>query len=64
VIGGRVDPLIGAALGGRTWADIEALRPDVALLGVCALDPVAGAAAFDPEDAEIKRAAGRKASIV
>jgi DeoR/GlpR family transcriptional regulator of sugar metabolism len=27
-----------------------------ALLGVCALDPVAGAAAFDPEDSEIKRA--------
>jgi DeoR/GlpR family transcriptional regulator of sugar metabolism len=56
LIGGRVSPQIGAALGGRALADIEALRPDLAFLGVCALDPVAGIAAFDPEDAEIKRA--------
>ena len=64
LIGGRVDPRIGAALGGRTLADIEALRPDLALLGVCALDPVAGAAAFDPEDAEIKRALLRNSGRV
>jgi DeoR/GlpR family transcriptional regulator of sugar metabolism len=56
LIGGRLDPHIGAALGGRTLADVEALRPDLAFLGVCALDPVEGIAAFDPEDAEIKRA--------
>jgi DeoR/GlpR family transcriptional regulator of sugar metabolism len=56
LIGGRVDAQTGAALGGRTLADVEALRPELALLGVCALDPVAGIAAFDPEDAEIKRA--------
>jgi DeoR/GlpR family transcriptional regulator of sugar metabolism len=56
LIGGRVDPRIGAALGGRTLADVGALRPELALLGVCALDPFEGAAAFDPEDAEIKRA--------
>jgi DeoR/GlpR family transcriptional regulator of sugar metabolism len=64
LIGGRVDPRIGAALGGRTLADIEALRPDLALLGVCALDPIAGAAAFDPEDAEIKRALFRNSTSV
>ena len=56
LIGGRIDPHIGAALGGRTLGDVEALRPDLAFLGVCALDPVGGIAAFDPEDAEIKRA--------
>jgi len=56
LIGGRVDARIGAALGGRTLADVEALRPELALLGVCALDPLGGIAAFDPEDAEIKRA--------
>jgi DeoR/GlpR family transcriptional regulator of sugar metabolism len=55
LIGGRVSREIGAALGGRTLADVEALRPELAFLGVCALDPVAGIAAFDPEDAEIKR---------
>jgi DeoR/GlpR family transcriptional regulator of sugar metabolism len=64
LIGGRVDARIGAALGGRTLADIEALRPELALLGVCALDPVAGVAAFDPEDAEIKRALLRNSSGV
>jgi DeoR/GlpR family transcriptional regulator of sugar metabolism len=64
LIGGRVSREVGAALGGRTLADIEALRPDLALLGVCALDPVAGVAAFDPEDAEIKRALLRNSSRV
>jgi DeoR/GlpR family transcriptional regulator of sugar metabolism len=64
LIGGRVDSRIGAAVGGRTLSDVEALRPDLALLGVCALDPVAGAAAFDPEDAEIKRALFRNSASV
>jgi DeoR/GlpR family transcriptional regulator of sugar metabolism len=64
LIGGRVDPRIGAALGGRTLADVEALRPELAFLGVCALDPAAGAAAFDPEDAEIKRALLRNSGRV
>jgi DeoR/GlpR family transcriptional regulator of sugar metabolism len=64
LIEGRVDARIGAALGGRTLADIEALRPELALLGVCALDPAAGVAAFDPEDAEIKRALLRNSSRV
>jgi DeoR/GlpR family transcriptional regulator of sugar metabolism len=64
LIGGRVSREVGAALGGRTLADIEALRPELALLGVCALDPVAGLAAFDPEDAEIKRALLRNSSRV
>jgi DeoR/GlpR family transcriptional regulator of sugar metabolism len=64
LIGGRVSHEIGAALGGRTLADIEALRPDLALLGVCALDPLEGVAAFDPGDAEIKRAILRNSSRV
>ena len=64
LIGGRVSREIGAALGGRALAEIEALRPELALLGVCALDPVAGAAAFDPEDAEIKRALLRNSGRV
>ena len=64
LIGGRVDPKVGAALGGRTLADIEALRPDLALLGICALDPLGGVAAFDPEDADIKRALLRGPSRV
>jgi DeoR/GlpR family transcriptional regulator of sugar metabolism len=68
LIGGRVSREIGAAVGGRTLADVEALRPELAFLGVCALDALEGIGAFDPEDAEIKRAllrnAGRIAAAV
>ena len=49
-------------------ADVEALRPELAFLGVCALDPLEGIGAFDPEDAEIKRAllrnSGRLAAAI
>jgi DeoR/GlpR family transcriptional regulator of sugar metabolism len=55
LIGGRMSREVGAALGGRTLVEVEALRPELTLLGVCALDPVEGICAFDPEDAEIKR---------
>jgi DeoR/GlpR family transcriptional regulator of sugar metabolism len=64
LIGGRVSREIGAAVGGRTLADIEALRPELTLLGVCALDPIEGIAAFDPEDAEIKRTLLRNSTRV
>ena len=64
LIGGRVSRAIGAALGGRTLVDVEALRPELALLGICALDPAGGIAAFDPEDAEIKRAILRNSGRV
>jgi len=37
------------------------VRPDLVLLGVCALDPAAGVAAFNAEDADIKRALLRNA---
>jgi DeoR/GlpR family transcriptional regulator of sugar metabolism len=64
LIGGRVSRETGAAVGGRTLADVEALRPELAFLGVCALDPLEGIAAFDPEDAEIKRALLRNSGSV
>jgi DeoR/GlpR family transcriptional regulator of sugar metabolism len=64
LIGGRVDPYVGAAVGGRALADIEAMRPDLVLIGVCAVDPAGGISAFNAEDAEIKRALLRNASSV
>ena len=64
LIGGRVSRETGAAVGGRTLADVEALRPELAFLGVCALDPLEGIAAFDPDDAEIKRALLRNSGCV
>ncbi len=64
VIGGRIDPRIGAALGLRAMRDLAAIRIDLALLGACAVDAVAGLAAFDLEDAEFKREAAQAAVTV
>ncbi len=64
LIGGRVDPHVGAAIGGRALREIEAMRPDLVLIGVCAVDPAAGIAAFNAEDAEFKRALIRNAGSV
>lgn len=64
MIGGRIDPRCGAALGLRALRDLNAIRIDLALLGACAVDATAGLAAFDLEDAEFKRAAAQGASIV
>jgi len=63
VIGGRVDPRSGAALGARALRDAREIRVDLAFLGACAVDVRAGVAAFDAEEAEFKRliAEGAKA---
>ena len=63
VIGGRVDPRSGAALGARALRDAREIRVDLAFLGACAVDAEAGVAAFDAEEAEFKRliAEGAKA---
>ncbi len=55
VIGGLVDRGTGGAFGARALRDIADLRPDVYLLGVCALDPGAGIATFGFDEAEFKR---------
>ena len=55
MLGGRVDPLVGAAVGARALAEAEGLRPDLALLGACGLDPEAGVTAHSVEDAAFKR---------
>ena len=56
LIGGLVDPRSGSAFGARALRDIAELRPDVYLLGACALDAAAGIAAFGCDEAEFKRA--------
>jgi DeoR/GlpR family transcriptional regulator of sugar metabolism len=55
-IGGQVNPLIGAAVDGRALRLILELRPDLLLLGICAIDADDGIAAFHSEDAQMKRA--------
>ena len=56
VIGGRVDQRTGSALGARSLRDVADLRPDVYLLGTCALDAEAGITVFGFDEAEFKRA--------
>lgn len=55
LLGGRVDPVVGASVGARALAEAEGLRPDLALLGACGLDPEAGVTAHSVEDAAFKR---------
>jgi DeoR/GlpR family transcriptional regulator of sugar metabolism len=55
LIGGRVDPHTGAAMGGATLRAVAAMRPELVLLGVCALDTHLGIGAFNAEDADLKR---------
>ena len=55
-IGGQVNPLIGAAVDGQALRQILDLRPDLLLLGICAIDADDGIAAFHSEDAQMKRA--------
>ncbi len=64
LIGGRVDPRSGAALGARAFREVSEIRFDLAFLGACAVDADAGVAAFGAEEAEFKRlVAGRAAAV-
>jgi DeoR/GlpR family transcriptional regulator of sugar metabolism len=55
LIGGLVDRRSGAAFGARALRDIADFHPDVYLLGACALDALAGIAAFGFDEAQFKR---------
>lgn len=56
LLGGTYHPDEGATFGAATLAQVERLRPDLALVGVCALDAARGLAASHPEEAALKRA--------
>ena len=55
LLGGTINRTTGAALGAQTLRDVANIRPDLYILGVCALDAELGLTAFDLEDAEFKR---------
>ncbi|GAA3654917.1 DeoR/GlpR family DNA-binding transcription regulator [Microbacterium marinilacus] len=63
-IGGRVRGVTGAAVGAGTVAAIDALRPDIAFVGVNGLSAGFGASTPDPEEADVKRAIVRAARRV
>lgn len=56
LIGGRMDPRIGATVGAQALDAIRALRVDVCFVGTCAADAEAGIWAVDGEEATLKRA--------
>jgi DeoR/GlpR family transcriptional regulator of sugar metabolism len=56
MIGGRIDPEAGAALGARAIRDIRSLSVDLSFLGACAVSDQGGVRAFIFEDAEFKQA--------
>lgn len=57
LIGGLVDPDVDGALGGGAMEQIGRYRPDLTVLGACAVDPDIGLTAHDDRDADLKRAA-------
>lgn len=64
LIGGKIDPRVGAAIGARAQRDVETLRPDLCLLGACGIDMEAGLTGYDYEDAEFKRLVARRSAAV
>jgi DeoR/GlpR family transcriptional regulator of sugar metabolism len=56
LLGGTYHPALGATVGAATLAEVARLRLDLALVGVCGLDPARGVSASDPEEAALKGA--------
>lgn len=56
LLGGTYHTALGAVLGASTLAELQRLRADLCIVGVCALDPGRGLAALDAEEATIKAA--------
>lgn len=55
LIGGCFSPSTGGVLGAEALAQIQRLRVDVSILGVCAVDSSKGIWAMNSEDAALKR---------
>jgi DeoR/GlpR family transcriptional regulator of sugar metabolism len=56
VVGGVLDAASRTTVGAAVVAAIRAVRADLCLLGLCSIDPLAGATAAGFEEAEVKRA--------
>jgi DeoR/GlpR family transcriptional regulator of sugar metabolism len=55
-VGGKINPKIGAALGGGPMREIAKISLDLFVLGACSIDAERGIGAFDFEDAQMKAA--------
>jgi DeoR/GlpR family transcriptional regulator of sugar metabolism len=56
MVGGKIDSRTGSALGSHTISIVRKMKFDVLLLGICAVDPLAGISTFQFEDATLKAA--------
>jgi len=56
LLGGTYHAAQGAVMGARTLAELQGLRADLCIVGICALDPERGLASADAEEAGIKEA--------
>lgn len=56
LIGGRVDPRIGGAVGAQAVKELQRVRADLCFPGACALDVEGGLWSFDSEESLFKRA--------
>ncbi|OAJ62382.1 DeoR family transcriptional regulator [Paraburkholderia ginsengiterrae] len=56
LVGGRIASGAAGSLGATALLQIQQIRADLCFLGACAFDPDEGVAAFEAEDAELKRA--------
>jgi DeoR/GlpR family transcriptional regulator of sugar metabolism len=64
LIGGRVGRKVGGSVGATALLQVQQIKADLCFLGACALDPVEGIAAFDVEDAELKRAMIKASGLI
>lgn len=56
LIGGRMSPRGAGSAGSTALLQVQQIRADLCFLGACAIDTAEGVAAFDAEEAELKRA--------
>ena len=56
LLGGRLDPRIGGAIGSRTVRQAQDIRADLCFPGVCAIDPQRGLWTIDEEETVFKQA--------
>ncbi|MFM0315653.1 DeoR/GlpR family DNA-binding transcription regulator [Paraburkholderia nemoris] len=64
LIGGRIAQHAAGATGATALLQIQQIKADLCFLGACAFDPDEGVAAFDAEEAELKRAMVQASSQV
>lgn len=56
MLGGLVEPDVGAAVDATAVAALRSIRADIAVLGLCAIHPADGITAIRPDEVEFKRA--------